>query len=202
MRARTPALSDGQARKLLETPDEQSLKGVRDRAILATLLYHGLRREELTKNPAERSAEPRRHAPPRHSRQGSKNPLYPAPSKGRQADQGLCRTEPVTKMIGTAPLFRPVRNNRTGTLEKPLHPDAIYRLVRRYALLADIPGSIDGVSAHCDARHRPPPNALQHQARHRQGPGMARPRPYRHPPGSTIGANPDPKTAPTFRVRY
>src|SRR5215472_19057909 len=43
----TPALGDAQARRLLEAPSADTLKGVRDRAILATLLYHGLRREEL-----------------------------------------------------------------------------------------------------------------------------------------------------------
>jgi len=46
---KTPALGDAQARKLLVAPDEESLKGPRDRAILATLLYHALRREELCK---------------------------------------------------------------------------------------------------------------------------------------------------------
>jgi integrase/recombinase XerD len=39
----TPALGDAQARKLLEAPSADTLKGVRDRAILATLLYHGIR---------------------------------------------------------------------------------------------------------------------------------------------------------------
>jgi integrase/recombinase XerD len=43
----TPALGDAQARKLLKAPPEDTLKGVRDRAILATLLYHGIRCEEL-----------------------------------------------------------------------------------------------------------------------------------------------------------
>ena len=43
----TPALSDDQARRLLQAPPEDILKGIRDRAILATLLYHGMRREEL-----------------------------------------------------------------------------------------------------------------------------------------------------------
>jgi integrase/recombinase XerD len=43
----TPALSDGQARKLSEAPPEDTLKGIHDRAIIATLLYHGMRREEL-----------------------------------------------------------------------------------------------------------------------------------------------------------
>lgn len=43
----TPALGDAQARRLLEAPPADTLKGIRDRAILAVLLYHGLRREEL-----------------------------------------------------------------------------------------------------------------------------------------------------------
>ena len=43
----TPALGDAQARALLNAPPENTLKGKRDRAILATLLYHGIRREEL-----------------------------------------------------------------------------------------------------------------------------------------------------------
>ncbi len=43
---KTPALGDYQAKALLEAPDESTLKGLRDRAILAVLLYHGLRREE------------------------------------------------------------------------------------------------------------------------------------------------------------
>ncbi|CAB3774283.1 tyrosine-type recombinase/integrase [Paraburkholderia humisilvae] len=43
----TPALGDHEARALLDAPDVSTLKGRRDRAMLAVLLYHGLRREEL-----------------------------------------------------------------------------------------------------------------------------------------------------------
>src|SRR5437899_2299382 len=43
----TPALSDAQAQLLLEAPAQDTLKGKRDRAILATLLYHAIRCEEL-----------------------------------------------------------------------------------------------------------------------------------------------------------
>ncbi|KPC48555.1 Phage integrasePhage integrase [Pseudomonas amygdali pv. morsprunorum] len=43
---KTPALGDHQAKALLDAPDVSTLKGARDRAILAVLLYHGLRREE------------------------------------------------------------------------------------------------------------------------------------------------------------
>lgn len=43
---KTPALGDHQAKALLEAPEAATLKGQCDRAILAVLLYHGLRREE------------------------------------------------------------------------------------------------------------------------------------------------------------
>ena len=46
---KTPAIGDAQARALLACPDNESLKGKRDGAILATFLYHGLRAEELVK---------------------------------------------------------------------------------------------------------------------------------------------------------
>jgi integrase/recombinase XerD len=44
---KTPALGDHQARELLIAPDAEGLKGKRDRAILSTLLFHALRRDEL-----------------------------------------------------------------------------------------------------------------------------------------------------------
>src|ERR671938_622693 len=46
---KTPALGDHQARKLLTAPQEDSLRSKRDRAILSTLLFHALRRDELCK---------------------------------------------------------------------------------------------------------------------------------------------------------
>ena len=46
---KSPALGDHQARALLDAPDSVSLKGKRDRAIFAILLYHALRRDELCK---------------------------------------------------------------------------------------------------------------------------------------------------------
>ena len=44
---KTPALSDDQARSLLEAPPADTWQGKRDRAMLAVLLYHGLRASEL-----------------------------------------------------------------------------------------------------------------------------------------------------------
>jgi integrase/recombinase XerD len=54
----TPALGDAQARKLLEAPAADTLKGARDRAILATLLYHGIRRDRAGWVADPRHAQP------------------------------------------------------------------------------------------------------------------------------------------------
>ncbi len=45
----TPALGDGQARRLLEAPDTATLKGMRDRALLSVFLFHGLWCGELAR---------------------------------------------------------------------------------------------------------------------------------------------------------
>src|SRR5467141_1350193 len=45
----TPTIGDHQARQLLAAPATETVKAIRDRAILSTLLYHALRREELCK---------------------------------------------------------------------------------------------------------------------------------------------------------
>ena len=196
---KTPALSDDQARKLLDAPDEQTLKGIRDRAILATLLYHGLRREELTKIRLKDLQN--REGTPHLVVQGKGRkiryvPLHP--KAGRLIKDYVDRAGHGDDRNGA--LFRPVRNNRTGTLVKPLHPDAVYRLVRHYALIADLPGAIDGISAHA-MRATAATNALQHQA------DIAKVQEWLG--HGHIGTtrlydrrNSRPEDSPTFRVRY
>ncbi len=81
---KTPALGDHQARQLLEVPDGDSLKGKRDRAILATLLYHALRRDELCRLKVKDFKQERRGVPHlKISGKGGKTryvPLHPAAS--------------------------------------------------------------------------------------------------------------------------
>ena len=81
---KTPAIGDHQARELLNAPDGSSLKGKRDRAILATLLYHALRRDELCKLKVKDFKQERRGVPHiKISGKGGKTryvPLHPAAS--------------------------------------------------------------------------------------------------------------------------
>jgi integrase/recombinase XerD len=121
----TPALGDAQARKLLESPAADTLKGVRDRAILATLLYHGICREELCGLRVKDM----------QSRQG----VMHFRVKGKR---GKIRFVPVHAMAQrlieeylafaghgqdtAGPMFRPVTNNRTGEIDRPLYPGSVY----------------------------------------------------------------------------
>ena len=155
---RTPALGDHQARKLLAAPEADTLKSKRDRAILSTLLFHALRREELCKLKVKDFRYARKGVP--HlcvSGKGGKTrylPLHPGTnalitdyldSAGHSADE-------------TGALFRPIRNNRTGRLERAITPDGIYKLVRVYS------GQLGfDIGAHA-LRATAATNALDHQA--------------------------------------
>jgi integrase/recombinase XerD len=155
---KTPALGDHQARKLLVAPNDKSVKGMRDRAILATLLYHALRREELCKLRVKDFKHERRGvAHLKVSGKGGKTryvPLHPAAS-------GLILE--YLQALGhgdddTGALFRPVRNNTSGTLENAITPDGIYRLVRKYSALLGF-----DIGAHA-LRATAATNALDHHA--------------------------------------
>lgn len=155
---RTPALGDHQARKLLDAPDSVSLKGKRDRAILATLLYHALRREELCKLKVKDARHERRGvAHLKISGKGGKTryvPLHPAAS-------GLIGDYLEAAGHGaedSGALFRPIRNNTTGVMNEAITTDAVYKLVREYSAALGFE-----IGAHA-LRATAATNALDHQA--------------------------------------
>jgi site-specific recombinase XerD len=155
---KTPAIGDHQARSLLDSPKNVSLKGKRDRAILATLLYHALRREELCKLLVKDFKHERRGvAHLKVSGKGGKTryiPLHPA-AGGLIADY----LEQAGHGIDTnGALFRPIRNNRTGSLNQAITPDAVYKIVRTYSKLLGFE-----IGAHA-LRATAATNALDHQA--------------------------------------
>jgi integrase/recombinase XerD len=130
---KTPALGDHQARELLGAPIDDSVRGKRDRAILSTLLFHALRRDELCKLRVRDFRHARKGVPHlKVSGKGGKTrwlPLHPGThglisdyldAAGHGADDA-------------GALFRPVRNNRTGDLGSAITPDGVYKLVRAYS---------------------------------------------------------------------
>ena len=62
------------------------------------------------------------------------------------------------------PLFRPVKNNRTGELDRALDPNSVYRnIVRHYGRETGLTVEVNGLCVH-SMRATAATNALQHDA--------------------------------------
>jgi integrase/recombinase XerD len=176
-------------------PAKETLKVRRDRAILSTLLYHALHREELCKLRVADLRHARRGVP--HLKiegKGEKTryvPIHPATNAlihdyleaaGHDADDN-------------GGLFRPVKNNHTETLSHALTPDAIYKLVQTYSAQLGF-----DIGAHA-LRATAATNALDHQSdiakvQKRVGHAdIANTRIYDHRKSR-------PEDSPTFKVNY
>ena len=157
---KTPALSDAQARDLLAAPEGDRLKGKRDQAIIAVYLFHALRRSELANLTVGSLSERRGVMHFTIHGKGSKTryvPVHPA---------ALSAIDEYLDAAGhrddrTGPLFRPVKNNTTGTLDAAMTGDGIYKMIKAYADTAEI--SVDGLCLHA-LRATAATNALEHQA--------------------------------------
>src|SRR3984885_13255306 len=155
---KTPAIGDHQARKLLAAPETDTLKSKRDRAILSTLLFHALRREELCKLKVKDARHERKGVPHlKVSGKGGKTrylPLHPGTA-------ALIHDYLEVAGHGTdenGALFRPIKNNTTGTLERAITADGVYKLVRAYSALLGFE-----IGAHA-LRATAATNALDHAA--------------------------------------
>jgi len=155
---KTPALGDHQAKALLDAPDPSTVKGLRDRAILAVLLYHGLRREEAARLLVQDILERRGIKHLRVHGKGGKLrylPLHPV---------ALDRIHTYLEASGhyqedsAAPLFVPLRGRKTGA---GVSAEGIYALVGKYARAAGI--EVAGLGVH-GLRATAATNALEHEA--------------------------------------
>ncbi|MBV8055014.1 MAG: tyrosine-type recombinase/integrase, partial [Deltaproteobacteria bacterium] len=159
----TPALGDAQARKLRDAPPADTLKGVRDRAILATLLYHGIRREELC-GLKIRDMQSRQGV--MHFRiKGKRDKIRFIPIHAmaqRLIEEYLALAGHGSDVAG--PVFRPVTNNRTGELDKPLDGRSVHHnIVRKYARKTGISAQVNGLCVH-SLRATAATNALDNKA--------------------------------------
>ena len=133
----TQAISDHQAKDLLDAPDAKTLKGKRDRAILATFLYHALRRSELCKLRIKDLQE----------REGIKQfKIFGKGSKERYVPVHPVAQTRISEYLAAAGhghdkeafLFRPISNNTAARSHKGLSPNAVYELVIFYGLKVGI----------------------------------------------------------------
>jgi len=164
---KTPALSDAQARDLLAAPmkgkDPGSIKARRDRAILATYLFHALRRSEVADL---RVLDMRERRGVMHFTvfgKGSKTRYVPVHPAALSAIQEYL-TAAGHRDDRSGALFRPVRNNRSGHphhLDSAITGDGIYKMLKKYGTAAGI--TMDGLCLHA-LRATAATNALEHQA--------------------------------------
>jgi site-specific recombinase XerD len=157
---KTPAIGDAQARMLLDAPDANTLKGKRDRAVLAVFLYHGLRCEELCRLTV-RDLQERRGV--KHIRVHGKR------DKVRFVPAHVAALERIAAYLEAAghadqpdaPLFQAVKRNR-AEIGAPITSNGIYRsVVTKYATSAGI--ETLGFCVH-SLRATAATNALDHEA--------------------------------------
>ncbi len=141
----TPAFSKAQARRLLDLPRHETVAGLRDRAILSVGLQVGLRRAEIASLRVGDLHINRGFDSLRVMRKrAKKDALAINPQTARRIRSYLAAAGHTDDFDG--PLFRPLRHNgRQRQPRRHLNPDAIDRIVKKYA--AHI-GLTRGYSAH------------------------------------------------------
>lgn len=141
----TLAFSKRHARKLLDLPSEQTTVGLRDRAILSVGLQVGLRRSEIASLKVSDLHENRGFDSLRVVRKGGrKEALAINPQTAQRLKSYLLVSGHAEDLNG--PLFRPLKHNgKKQESRRAMSPDAIDRVVRKYAKLI---GLDRGYSAH------------------------------------------------------
>lgn len=155
---KTPALGDHQAKALLEAPDPHTLKGQRDRAILAVLLYHGLRREEAAQLLISDIQERRGIKHLQIHGKGGKLRFIPLHPVAAERIYVYLEASGHHREAPKAALFMPLRGRQTGA---GISANGLYALVCQYAKAAGI--EVAGLGVH-GLRATAATNALEHEA--------------------------------------
>ena len=192
----TQAINAAQARDLLDAPDMKTLKGKRDRAILATFLFHALRRSELCNLKIKDILERDGIKQLKIHGKGDKEryvPLHPVAATRITDYLNACGHGNDKELA----IFRSLSNNgmRTG---KGISPIAVYELVIKYGQKVGIdtshfsPHSLRATAATNTLINGEDIRKVQHWLGHAsiQTTAMYDKRDHR------------PEDSPTFRVRY
>lgn len=157
---KSPALGDAEAKAILEAPASDTIKGLRDRAILSVLLFHGLRRAELCSLSVGDLQSRRGVMHFRIQGKGGKIRFLPVhPHSSQRISEYLERAGHGEDVDGA--LFRPVKNS-TGSLTEALTGHGVYKdVVQKYARKLGIAAS--AVCVH-GLRATAATNALDHEA--------------------------------------
>jgi integrase/recombinase XerD len=158
---KSPALSDERAKLLLSAPATDTVKGLRDRAILSALLFHGLRRAELCSLGVNDIEDRRGVLHFRVKGKGGKMRFIPIHPHTIQSVRDYLTFAGHGSEHGTA-LFRPVHNTRSRNPGGALTGHAIYKdVVQKYARVIGIESRMICVHG---LRATAATNALEHEA--------------------------------------
>lgn len=161
----TNGFTDEEVAKILVLPDLHTRSGALHYAILMVLFYCGVRRSELCDLRTRSVGKERGHHVLRLKGKGN-------------AERIIVMIPPVWNALKyyfritqrdfsqDAPLFMPLKNNRTGVYNKAMDPSAIFYIVTRYAALAGISKRVSPHSCRATAisnarDHNVPDRAIQ-----------------------------------------
>lgn len=157
---KTPALSDAHVRQLLAAPKGDGVKAKRDRAILAVLFFHALRRAELCALEVQDIHDRREVKHFKVHGRGEKLRYVPVHPAAANAIAVYLEAAGHGNQPG-APLFRPIVSNVTKRLDAALQPSGVYRMMKRYGKRLGI--NVDRFGPHA-ARATAATNALDQGA--------------------------------------
>lgn len=154
----TQGFTDEEVRKILSIPNLHQRTGSQHYAILMILFYCGLRRGELCSLRTSSIFQERGHRVLRLKGKGNAERLVPLiePVWRALAHYLLISHKSLQEDVY---LFSPIRNNKTGVINKPLDSSMIFYIVRRYAKLAGIQKKVSPHSCRATAIS----NARDHQ---------------------------------------
>ena len=192
----TQAINAAQAKDLLDAPDPKTLKGKRDRAILATFLFHALRRSELCNLKVKDILDRDGIKQLKIHGKGDKEryvPVHPV-----AITESPTISMPVVMVNNKeSPIFKSLSNNGMNS-GKGISPIAVYELVIKYGQKVGIdtshfsPHSLRATAATNTLINGEDIRKVQHWLGHAsiQTTAMYDKRDHR------------PEDSPTFRVRY
>lgn len=168
----TLGFSDEEVAKILVLPKLKTESGLMHALMLHLLFYLGLRRSELVALKISHIARARAGEEMlltvRIPGKGDKERILPVPAQVEPLLELYLKRRGLS--LGEDKfLFSPVRNNVSGMKEKPLHPHAVYYVVKKYARKAGVEAAISPHSCRATAIS----NALDHAATHRAVQQMA-----------------------------
>lgn len=155
---KTSDLKSTDVRAMLDAPDPETIKGLRDRAILSVGFFHSSRRSEIANMKVRDFYMDKGLAFLRFISKGSKSTVIPS------NPHTVSRIKDYLEAVGhgddlDGPLFRPIKNNTTGEMRKPISGTAVYQIFKQY--INDLAILGDSLSPH-SMRATAITNALEH----------------------------------------